>query len=68
MWKFFLVVWVLAGTTPHRLEVTPMPDAETCAAAVEDALSRGPELLTKYEQELTMFQAACEIWPGDPPA
>jgi len=68
MWKYFLVVWVLAGNAPHRLEVTPMPDATTCAAAVEDALSRGPELMLKYKDTLTMFQAVCELWPGDPPA
>jgi len=68
MWKYFLVVWALAGDTPYRLELTPMPDAATCAAAVEDALARGPELMLKYNNELTMFQAACELWPGDPPA
>jgi hypothetical protein len=68
MWKYFLVVWVVAGDVPHRLEVSPMPDAATCVAAVEDALSRGPELMTKFKNEATMFQAACELWPGDPPA
>jgi hypothetical protein len=68
MWKYVLVVWVMVGGTPHRLEVTPMPDAETCVVAVEDALARGPEFMTKFKSEVTLFQAACELTPGDPPA
>ncbi len=68
MWKYFLVVWVLVGSEPHRLEVTSMPDAGTCVAAVEDALGRGPEFMTKFKDRATMFQVACELWPGDPPA